>query len=93
VVTLPGSFMRGRQSAAMLRLAGAAELIACDADDYVRIASRLVDDAAWRASLAATIHDGRGALFETPVPVQAFAQMLLHQTLPGEPFIEHHGTA
>jgi len=93
VVTLPGSFMRGRQSAAMLRLAGAAELIACDADDYVRIASGLVDDPAWRASLAATIRDGLGALFETPVPVQAFAQMLLHQSLPGEPLIEHHGTA
>jgi CRISPR-associated protein Csy1 len=93
VVTLPGSFMRGRQSAAMLRLAGAAELIACDADDYVRIASGLVDDPAWRASVTAAIGDGRGALFETAAPVQAFAQMLLHQGLPGEPLIVHLGTA
>lgn len=80
VVTLPGNFMRGRQSATMLRLAGAADLIARDADDYVRIATRLVDDPAWRASLAATIRDGLGALFETSAPVQAFAELLLRQT-------------
>jgi len=80
IVTLPGSLMRGRQSSAMLRLAGAAELIACDADDYVRIASRLVDDPTWRASLAAAIADGRDALFDTSAPVQAFAELLLHQT-------------
>jgi protein O-GlcNAc transferase len=79
IVTLPGAFMRGRQSAAMLRLAGAADLIARDADDYVRIASRLVDDAPWRASLAAAIRDGLGALFDTPAPVQAFAELLLRQ--------------
>jgi protein O-GlcNAc transferase len=79
VVTLPGGLMRGRQSAAMLRLAGAADLIARDADDYVRIASRLVDDPTWRASLAATIGGRLDALFDTPAPVQAFAELLLHQ--------------
>ena len=39
IVTLPGTFMRGRQSAGMLSLAGVDELIARDADDYVRIAA------------------------------------------------------
>jgi CRISPR-associated protein Csy1 len=76
VVTLPGDYMRGRQSAAMLRLAGAPELIATDADDYVRIASRAIDDVAWRRSLAATIRDGAGALFDTRAPLDAFAALL-----------------
>ena len=73
VVTLPGEFMRGRQSAAMLRMAGAEALIAADPDDYVRIASRLVDDAAWRNGMAGTIREGRDALFDRREPVQAFA--------------------
>ncbi|HLX29248.1 MAG TPA: tetratricopeptide repeat protein [Casimicrobiaceae bacterium] len=76
VVTLPGDYMRGRQSAAMLRLAGTPELIATDADDYVRIASRAIEDVAWRRSLAATIRDGAGALFDTRAPLDAFAALL-----------------
>jgi protein O-GlcNAc transferase len=76
VVTLPGEFMRGRQSAAMLRLAGVPELVASDADDYVRIASCLVDDAGWRDRVGAAIRDGRGALFDTRGPLEAFAALL-----------------
>ncbi len=53
VVTLPGSMMRGRQSAGMLGLLGLGELIAADADDYVSIATRLCQDGAWRKMLAA----------------------------------------
>ena len=49
VVTLPGPFMRARQSAVMLSIAGVPELIARDADDYVAIAVRLATDADWRA--------------------------------------------
>lgn len=77
VVTLPGSYMRGRQSAAMLRIAGVDELVARDADDYVRIATRLVDDAAWRASLRESIRAGLDRIFETRAPVDAFAELLL----------------
>ena len=76
VVTLPGSFMRGRQSAAMLRLAGVPELIAEDLQDYVRIATRLVGDAAWRDELAVRLREGRSAIFDTAEPVKAFADWL-----------------
>jgi protein O-GlcNAc transferase len=76
VVTLPGDYMRGRQSAAMLALAGTPELIARGSDDYVRIASRLVEDAGWRKALASTIRDGHRALFDTKRPVEAFADLL-----------------
>jgi protein O-GlcNAc transferase len=80
VVTLPGDFMRGRQSAAMLRLAGAPELIARDRDDYIAIATRLARDAAWRNDVAASIRTGRAALFDTQAPVDAFAQLLLRKS-------------
>ncbi len=76
VVTLPGAFMRGRQSAAMLRLAGASELIATDPHDYVRIATRIVEDAGWRHAMAAGIREGAHALFDTPAPTRAFADFL-----------------
>jgi predicted O-linked N-acetylglucosamine transferase (SPINDLY family) len=77
VVTLPGAYMRGRQSAAMLRLAGAPDLVARDRGDYVRIASRLAGDAGWRSDVAARLRDDSARLFDTPAPVQAFADMLI----------------
>jgi protein O-GlcNAc transferase len=48
IVTLPGRFMRGRHTAAILRQIGCEETIARSAEDYVAIAARLVRDAAWR---------------------------------------------
>ena len=80
VVTLPGAFMRGRQSAAMLRIVGAEALVAADQDDYVRIASRLVDDAAWRDEQARVIRGGCGVLFDRHEPAQAFSDLLLGST-------------
>ena len=41
IVTLPGAFMRGRHSAAVLEMMGVTETIARDVDDYVAIATRL----------------------------------------------------
>ena len=59
------------------RIVGADDLVARDADDYVRIATRLVDDAAWRASLRESIRAGLDRIFETRAPVDAFAELLL----------------
>jgi protein O-GlcNAc transferase len=71
VVTLPGSMMRGRQSAGMLGLLGIGELIAADVDDYVRIASRLCQDADWRKTMAASIRERNSQLFEDAAPLAA----------------------
>jgi CRISPR-associated protein Csy1 len=76
VVTLPGRFMRGRQSAGMLGLAGAGELIARDHDDYVRIATRLATDREYRVAQAVRVRDGAATLFGDAVPVRAFADTL-----------------
>lgn len=76
IVTLPGRFMRGRQSAAMLTLAGLDDLVAADADDYVRIAVRIATDASWRDALRARIREGRARVFNDPAPVEALASAL-----------------
>ncbi|HEV2221018.1 MAG TPA: tetratricopeptide repeat protein [Casimicrobiaceae bacterium] len=77
VVTLPGAFMRGRQSAAMLRIVGVPELVAADRAEYVGLATRLARDAQWRGALATRIRDGKGLLFDARAPVEAFAELLL----------------
>jgi CRISPR-associated protein Csy1 len=76
IVTQPGRFMRGRQSAAMLRLMGVPDAIARDDDEYVRIAARLGSDAAVRADLRARIVASRPVLFDDPAPVAALAEHL-----------------
>jgi protein O-GlcNAc transferase len=81
VVTLPGDFMRGRQSAAMLRLAGAPDLIARDREDYINIATRVAGDATWRNELAKRIREDRAAIFDTSGPVEAFAQLLIRESV------------
>ncbi len=77
LVTLPGRFMRGRQSAGMLRLMGVEELIARDAGHYVDLATRLAGDAAWRAACSARIVAGKALLFDRGEPTAALAAFLL----------------
>jgi CRISPR-associated protein Csy1 len=76
VVTLPGAFMRSRQSAAMLAQVGVPELCARDAADYVAIATRLASDREWREALSARIDRGATRLFDDPAPVEALAAAL-----------------
>ena len=76
IVALPGRSMRARQSAAMLRLAGMPDLVAKDADDYVRLAAALATDSGGRDALSARLLAGRRAIFEDPIPIAALAQAL-----------------
>ena len=76
IVALPGRYMRGRQSMAMLEQVGASELVAKDDDDYVRIAARLAGDRAWREALAARIRENRGQVFDDAAPIAALADVL-----------------
>ena len=77
VVTLPGPLMRGRQTAGMLEVLGAKDLIAANRDDYVRIAVKLATDPAWRDEQRRRIDGGRNRLFDDRTPIdrlQAFLQ-------------------
>jgi protein O-GlcNAc transferase len=76
IVTLAGRFMRGRQSAAMLSLAGLSELMAHDEEDYLRIATRLASEGEWRNAVAARLREGSDQLFGDATPVTTFAAVL-----------------
>jgi len=78
IVTLPGAFMRGRQSAGMLGLLGVTELIARSRADYLAIAARLVVDRGWRDELSARIRTSRGRLFDLPDATSALQVFLLN---------------
>jgi len=73
IVTLPGRFMRGRQSAAMLSLAGVDDAVVDDEDAYVRIAARFAADKPWRDAISARLRKGTDRLFGDGTPVAAFA--------------------
>ena len=76
VVTLPGKFMRGRQSLAMLRRLGVDDLVATDVADYVRIATRVAADGAFREELSHRILAGHAQLFDDARPVRALEAFL-----------------
>jgi CRISPR-associated protein Csy1 len=78
IVTLPGSFMRGRQSAGMLRTMALDELVASDADDYVRKAAAIATDGAYRRELARRIEAERGRIFDDAAPIAGLAEFLAH---------------
>ena len=71
VVTLPGEFMRGRQSFGMAEILGVPELVARDAAEYVDIAVRLGKSPDERKAIAERLAANRGALFDREEPVRA----------------------
>ena len=80
VVTLPGEFMRGRQTSAMLSALPATAhnaLIANTIDDYRAIAVRLLGDAEERARLRREIDVNIRSLFDDPAAVAAMRAWLL----------------
>jgi predicted O-linked N-acetylglucosamine transferase (SPINDLY family) len=76
VVTLGGSMLRGRQSAAMLRLAGVPELIATDGEAYVERVRSLCTDSSERDCLRQRLLAGNHAIFDDPAPIRALETFL-----------------
>jgi predicted O-linked N-acetylglucosamine transferase (SPINDLY family) len=66
--------MRGRQSAAMLRIVGVEELIAPDVGEYVEIALRVARDPAYREALSARIREALPRLVDRSEPIEALGQ-------------------
>lgn len=73
IVTLPGRFMRGRQSAGMLAAIGVDETVARDADDYVRLAARLAREREFRTQVRGRLAAAAPALFDDGAATAAFA--------------------
>jgi predicted O-linked N-acetylglucosamine transferase (SPINDLY family) len=76
VVTLPGRFMRGRQTAAMLRMMGAEALVAADVDRYVQTAIEVATNQTLNRDLRATISTNKRVLFDRDDLSRQFADKL-----------------
>ena len=72
VVTLPTAFMRGRHTVAMLEVLELPELIASDADDYVAISCRLLEDASFHQQMRDSIRERKLRLFNDKSVAEAF---------------------
>ena len=77
VVTLPGRFMRGRQTAGMLQLMDMPELVASDGDAYARLAVAVARDRERNQALRRKIAERRAVLFDRGEPVAELARTLL----------------
>lgn len=81
-VTLPGRTMRTRHTAAMLRALELDELVADSREDYLEIATRIVDSRAERQRVRAHIAERKHALFSTPAPIRALEALLIEACPP-----------
>jgi protein O-GlcNAc transferase len=70
VITMPGAFMRGRQTYGCYRRMGVLDCVAADAREYVRIAVRLATEPAWREQVRAQIRANNQVLFESVTVVR-----------------------
>jgi predicted O-linked N-acetylglucosamine transferase (SPINDLY family) len=76
IVTLPGRFMRGRHTAAILRQIGCEETVATSPEEYVAIAARLALDAAWRTRVRQAVAEGKPRAFRDTGYVRALERFL-----------------
>ena len=84
IVTLPGRFMRGRHSTAILRQMGIEATIARNKDDYVQIAARLANEPAWRQEMAAAVRAGEAKLYDDMAPIKALEDFIAARASAGE---------
>ena len=75
-VAVEGRVMRQRQTAALARALGAGELVAADADDYVRRAVALAGDQPLRARLRHRLREGLPGLLDPAAATAALSQYL-----------------
>jgi protein O-GlcNAc transferase len=86
VVTLPGRFMRGRQSYAILTQLGVTDTISHNKQEYVEIAVRLGLDRAWRDDVIRRMTRGFASLYSDKTCVRAleyFFERAVHEGVPG----------
>ena len=76
IVTLPGQFMRGRQSAGMLQTLDMPELVASGVDDYVSKAAAIARDGAYRRELSGKMAQNRDRVFDDAAPIAALTEFL-----------------
>ncbi len=81
IVSMPGRLMRSRHTAAMLHLMGVSDTVAATLEEYVAIAARLANDAAWRRDMSSRIAEGKHRLFRDRAAIrglEAFLERVAH---------------
>lgn len=81
VVTLPGEFMRGRHSYAMLNILTLDELIAENEDRYIQVAIRLAQDQEFYRRIKERLNLNKNRLFNDHNAVQALEEFFKQQVL------------
>ena len=76
IVTLPGAFMRGRHSAAILEMMGVTDTIARDLDDYVAIAARLANTPEERLAISNRMGAAKDKIYGDRACVAALEDLL-----------------
>lgn len=76
IVTLDGAFMRGRHSAAILRMMGVTDTIAATVDDYVSIAARLANNPVERQALRERMKAGEQKVYRDRACISALEDFL-----------------
>jgi protein O-GlcNAc transferase len=71
VVTMPGAFMRGRHSVAILRMMEITETIALSIDEYISIAVKLGEDSGYRNHLVNKIAERKHLAYRDKTCIQA----------------------
>ena len=77
IVTLPGRFMRGRHTAAILRRIGCDATIARSLDEYVAIAARLGVDVEWRTRVRQAVGRRKAVAFRDMAYVRGLEAFLV----------------
>ncbi|MGE5163497.1 MAG: hypothetical protein ACM3IH_05665 [Sphingobacteriales bacterium] len=70
-MTFEGKTMRGRHSAAILRMLDVTETIATTIEDYVAIATRLGKDTQFRQTISSRMAENRHKIYRDRAPVTA----------------------
>lgn len=83
VVTLPGRFMRGRQTQAMLKIVGVPELITYSSGQYLDLAIEVATNKQYNRQLRKRLGEGKSRLFDQQKPTAELARVL--ENLHGEP--------
>jgi predicted O-linked N-acetylglucosamine transferase (SPINDLY family) len=88
ILSVPGSFMRGRHTYAMLKLMELPELIADDGDDLVAKALALAADPGERERLRQLISERKQRLYRDDGVIEAFASLLAQEA---QRAVDKHG--
>jgi protein O-GlcNAc transferase len=76
IVTLPGKFMRGRHSTAILAMMGLTETVADSLDTYIEIAVRLGKDPEWRKHISRQIAENKHNIYRDMKCIAALEKFL-----------------